>query len=144
MVWTILCTVTTGLSGVLVLGAIPVILQMPPPHGTSTTQHLMGLVLPLLFIAIMFSLHTWWLVVVFKFYNRHQYSTGDQPSGIHYSAGDQAFFAGDQQPYYAGDQQPYYAGDQQPYYAGDQHSDGTQIHYSTGHQPSDGVQMWAV
>ncbi|XP_043200253.1 uncharacterized protein LOC122369520 [Amphibalanus amphitrite] len=81
MIWTILCTAAAGLFGVSLLVAFPAVraqLRHHPP--AAVTGHIVtGLVLPFVFIVIMFKLYTWWLIVVFDFYNRIRFARGGPP-----------------------------------------------------------------
>ncbi|KAF0305594.1 hypothetical protein FJT64_022787 [Amphibalanus amphitrite] len=82
MIWTILCTAAAGLFGVSLLVAFPAVraqLRHHPPAASHRTHRHLDIVLPFVFIVIMFKLYTWWLIVVFDFYNRIRFARGGPP-----------------------------------------------------------------
>lgn len=66
MIWTILCTIGAGIFGACLIFFVAVA-QWTPDNTNDLIQFL---VVPLIFTVIIFVLYTWWLVVVFNFYNR--------------------------------------------------------------------------
>ena len=82
MVWTVLCTAVAGMFGISLLIAFPSVHSsrqhyLPPE---AVTRHLvLGMVLPFVFVVVMFKLYTWWLIVVFDFYNRIRFAAGGPP-----------------------------------------------------------------
>ncbi|KAF0305595.1 hypothetical protein FJT64_022788 [Amphibalanus amphitrite] len=79
MIWTILCAAAAGLSCILLLVGLPHARAQLRDHLSppEVAHHVfVGVVLPLVFIIIMFKLYIWWLIVVFDFYNIIKFRRG--------------------------------------------------------------------
>ena len=77
MVWTILCTVAAGLFGVSLIFAFPSLKSAHRDGLLTDTEYdsvFITTLGPFVFVAVMFKLYIWWLVVVFRFYQQLRFA----------------------------------------------------------------------